>query len=1008
MKLSDRQQEIVDIKTSVFVNAGAGTGKTRTMVEKFIKILANETGKIKETSVDEILAITFTNKAAGEMKERIVDTVEKIKQNSLNKKHWNKVRNRIPFAWISTIHSFATRILRENPMESTLDPSFEVLADYEEKKFIKEKVNMYFEDYENDSSIEKLSPLINIYGYKGLINLMENCLISKRTELLYFIGENTIFNSDDENKIAENEFVKVFETILEEYRIDNRKNNRIDFTELLLTLKQMLETHEKFREKMMNRFKYIMVDEFQDTNPLQKGIIDLIKGDDTKVIYVGDGKQSIYKFNGSDIRIYNMTESEFEGNSVLALDENYRSNPHLIDFFNEFFPCFIRKTKEELKNNYETYYHPLKPKKGFDYEKNELIKPENTKCVDLLPISRDFEDECKNISRYIQREINNGAAFNDFVILFRRMKNIDILEETLKEYGIPYFIQSSKKFFSRDEIISLKSFVKALYDPYNEKNMLVFLRSYFSPISDSELVVLRNSNKKSLYEAWQIYSQNEKNSSLFLEKFEKLRKKVNVSSPGRLIREIIKVYNYEFLLSSMDEPQKRLQNVNKFVEFADIFEGRTSLSEFLLKSGDTEEIDEEEASVESEKSDSVKIMTIHKSKGLEFKKVILAELGLMNKKENLNMFIDRENGRLIFKDENKLEESEIDYYRDLETDMNFEEEKRLLYVALTRAEDTVALSMNFKLGKDDKVPSPDRFKYIKMFYDACLLNEQLNWSVGKDGVYEKYIEIISQNNLNEYDKKIENNSKCDTISEIDSEMPSDIHIPDTLGPVPFKPYKSYISPTPLVTDIINDEIDETETEIVLENLVEEIYVNIENNSSSSKGIFVHKIMEYVGHKYRLDEVNEKIIQNIAIRNGYDLKFVPEITENFKRINQNESEKLGIFKMMYESNKLYSERTIRKKWNRYILSGVIDKFFLYENKWYIIDFKYAFFNKKSYEDKYRFQMEFYMYLLKELITPSPEKAFLVYLKDFNIQEVEFEEAFESRLKNKIENFEKNLI
>ncbi len=994
MNMNAEQENIIKFEESLFINAGAGTGKTRTMVEKYLNLI-----EYHNVKVDEILAITFTEKAAGEMKERIIRSVEeryKISKN--NCADWQKIRNRIPFAWISTVHSFASRMLRENPLESGLDPSFEVIEKHQRKILLKRSLNKYFNDSDNYSSIDEMSQLIRLYKFSGIVSLLEECMENHRSKLKLFVQQNPNYNSGDEYSDAIREFLRVFEIIYEDYTYENKRNNRVDFEEMLFSLKIMLEKFEHLRERIRCKFKYIMVDEFQDTNPLQKNIIDLIKGRDTKVLYVGDGKQSIYKFNGADVSIFNKTAREFDGESVLPLDKNYRSNPHLINFFNLFFPEFI---KQDSADDYKIEYQPLKPMKGYDYEKKEMEFPEKTSCVDLLPVVQNTAEEYENIAKYILSEVAQGYRFKDFAILMRNKKNIPEIESTLNAYQIPVYAQSNGSFFSRPEIISLKSFVKALYDPYDESNMIQFLRSYFSPFSDSQLLKIRNEDRKSMYNGLRIFGEKDGSAAEFVNDFKILKSIVNVSSPGRIIRKIINDYDYELTVSTLPDAKGKLENINKFVEFADSFEGKASLGDFLLQSTD-EDIEEEEATTENENSDSVRIMTVHRSKGLEFKKVIIADLGLSNPKVYDSFFIDLGNGKLVFKNEDNGDESEFSKYRNREKEMDLEEEKRILYVAFTRAEESIALSLSHR----ESARNTDNFRYAKMFRDAGLIDENFQWERGREGIYDKYLNIIEKTQL-EAIGKLDLSAYNGGITGVGFNE-TEIEIPATLSNISHNPYKSYISPTPLMSEIIHGDIDAEETEITVEHLVEEIQSETGKKfGTSEKGVFVHKIMENIGKRYGFEEITKKTILEIGNRNGYDIENVEEIYDCFNRIGCN-TESLDLFNKMQNSEKVFSEKTIRRKWRKYILSGIIDKMFLCDGKWFVIDFKYSKYNPKTFADNYEFQMEFYLFLLEGLVFPKPECANILYLKEFKIKEVKLGDNFEKRLAEKIKIFENDLL
>ncbi|HPE69799.1 MAG TPA: UvrD-helicase domain-containing protein, partial [Thermotogota bacterium] len=324
------QRQILRSPGSVFVSAGAGTGKTRTIVQKYIDLVTSP-----GPDSGEVLMITFTDKAAGEMKERILRQVEETIASTDSpqvRSRFEALRNRLHFAWISTIHGFCTRLLREFPLEAGLDPSFEVVSGNVQKLRIKRAVSGYFDDAHGEDRLERLRPFFAYYRFDTTIALFVEALSRKRFDLLESnlaqIQTRTAHTGEDKViRAALPEFRKAFETMLEEYRLQNARENDVDFDDILLLTLSMLRRNDAVRLQLQQRFRTIVVDEFQDTNALQIQIISLVQGENTQMLYVGDGKQSIYRFNGADVRVFQQMRSSFDAGQVFSLPVNYRSTP---------------------------------------------------------------------------------------------------------------------------------------------------------------------------------------------------------------------------------------------------------------------------------------------------------------------------------------------------------------------------------------------------------------------------------------------------------------------------------------------------------------------------------------------------------------------------------------------------------------------------------------------------------------------------------------------------------
>ncbi|MFW5871538.1 MAG: UvrD-helicase domain-containing protein, partial [bacterium] len=404
--LNTEQMAIVKKDGNIFVKAGAGTGKTRTITELYFDLLFQ-----KQHDVRNILAITFTEKAANEMKDRIKKRIKEFTDGytGRQKRHLLQLQKRMNYAWISTLHAFCSRILREFPLQSGVDPMFEIIDEAEKKSRINYTIKNYFNQTGGSSKFRMIKELAFLYRYDNLLDLFQEALVKNQYPLSKVNPSLFQTNTDDvKTGVLIRRLLPGFQTAFQEmvlnYHQNNKRDNKLDYEGLLFEVKRLLKKDRELKETLQNRFKCIIVDEFQDTNQQQKEIVDLLTREETKVVYVGDPKQSIYYFNGADVSVFNQTEDEFRNEETYELFKNYRSNSELIDFFNLIFPKIFVK-KSELP--YTITYDALSAEK----------KDKTNEPVKLLPIATSFEEECENICQYIKKRNAEGKDFKAFAIL---------------------------------------------------------------------------------------------------------------------------------------------------------------------------------------------------------------------------------------------------------------------------------------------------------------------------------------------------------------------------------------------------------------------------------------------------------------------------------------------------------------------------------------------------------------------------------------------------------------
>lgn len=980
MMLNAQQKSIIQAKEDLFVKAGAGTGKTSTMVEKCIHAMIDQ-----HLEIHDILAITFTEKAATEMRERILFRLQQHlfdpKTPSAQKALFHRAIIRLPFAWISTIHGFCARLLREYPLQTGLDPSFEILPEYAQTEKTRRACLKHFSGASATAHLQELLPFLAIYRYEHTIHLLLEALNKKRYEMITI--QHKGFRSDlahqtEEKKLQQSfpGFLKAFQTIHQDYLQENQWMNELGFEDLQILALDLLEREESIRRSLQGRFKLIMIDEFQDTNELQKHIIALVKGPDSQLIYVGDGKQSIYRFRQADVRVFTQTLEQYPQNAVYALDTNYRSEPALLDFFNLFF----KRIMDESQKRYQIAYEPLRS--GKEIQLPSPVQP----AVFLLPIVSSWEEEVELVCGAIHRNHRHGQSYREMVVLLRRMSKLPSLEEAMDEWAIPYYVVGSRQFFQKPEIVSLCSLIHVLVDPLDDFEFLSLLRSFLSPFSDAEIVAMRSHDPKSFHAALEAYTQNDEKATSFMQKLQDLRRLYLFSSPKTLVQSCITTFQYDILLGMMPQSRRKLLNLQKFQEIAGNYTRAASWKDFLFHIRQRHEIDEGEAVSESEQSDLVRIMTIHKSKGLEFDTVFLPELGMRRTKSVDDLIlIDPEENQISFRPPDQSTRKD-GYYAEmagLEEEMSKEEEKRILYVAMTRAKKSLFLS-----ASDHKKARRGEPTYFPLLQKGGLMGEDFKWYHPPQPEYLGLVEEIAVSEL----------AKPERIEQPVTEVPIlPESIPDTAFPVSNPPYRKHISPSQLLireqeasAPQINDEKEDQDP------WFQEKAIKL-----ARLGTMNHHALQLIGH-HPLSSLTEDVLKQRAFWEGIPEKEITPVWNMIQRWQKTPNTLIAqMEESLHASEMVLSEKKVMRRWKKYILNGVVDKLFCHQGTWKIVEFKSSRYDQEQFDTLHRFQVQFYLFCLKALHSDVPLKGYVMYLKDDQIIEVFLDDSFDKDLRERIE-------
>ena len=587
--LNELQREAVLHKDGpCLVIAGAGSGKTKVLTTRVANLI------MEGVPSYQILAITFTNKAAKEMKERILNMVSELD------------------SFIGTFHSFGMRIIRENVELLGMQRNFTIL-DTEDVTSLIRKI---LKDKGYDS--KEVSP----YFVRSKISFIKNEMLSNAEVEKYFI--------DDLEKIA-------YEVYLE-YNMRLKKNNSFDFDDLLRLPVELFLHHPEVLEMYQNRYRYILIDEYQDTNEVQYKLVKLLASKRKNLFVVGDPDQSIYQFRGANYKNILNFERDYPNTKVISLEDNYRSTKMILDAANS----VIRNNKERKEKNLRSHH-------------GEGLKIQYHR-------SMDEKDEGNYIIKEIRSLLDEGYQKKDIAVFYRTNAQSRALEEQFLKANIAYKVVGSYYFYSRKEIKDLICYLKLLLNPSDDISLRRVINTPKRGIGNTSIERLEQkalSDGTSMFEA--ISGGKEQGfKDLILE----LQNDAKSLSLTELVDDVLTKSGMRAELENVDnlENELRLDNLMEFKSITATFEettGSVDLGDFLDEISLIADISEHQTN-----EDVVTLMTLHSAKGLEFPVVFLSGM---------------EDG--IFPHQNTLNEAG-----------GIEEERRLCYVGITRAKERLYLT----------------------------------------------------------------------------------------------------------------------------------------------------------------------------------------------------------------------------------------------------------------------------------------------------------------------------
>jgi ATP-dependent helicase/nuclease subunit A len=724
----------------VFVSAGAGTGKTTVIVERFCRAVCE-----RGVDVDSILVITYTERAAGELRGRIRRRLVELGRHELARD--------LDAAWISTIHGFCHRVLRAYPFAAGIDPRFRVLDDSQGRVLRGEAFRDALEEFCGDDPARLR--LLAAYGGRRLRRMLTGVhetlrssglplqleapgepQLDERLEdlraaardagdagLLRFLesppGPESLLDLSDlargealveARRVVERAALEALAArdreLLQElllaydgaYRAAKDRESALDFEDLQLLARSLLQEHEEIRERESWRFRSIMVDEFQDTNRLQCELVDLLASDDAELFFVGDEFQSIYRFRHADVEVFRERREQVGG--VLALTQNYRSRPEVLDVINHLFAADFGDTFQPL----DAAGRFADPAFGAAVE---LLVTDKASYAETGTHWR--QAEARHIATRVRDLVDTGeAAPGEIVLLFAAGTDARLYEEELRALGLPTFRATGRDYYHQQQVVDLLAYLRLLHNRYDDEALVTVLASPFVGASNDALVLLRRAApKRPLFVGLEkgmpdgLSATDHRLFEAFKQRFDRLAAQAPALTLERLCEQIVCAHDYDLAVLAQWDGRRRYANLRKLARLARSYEELRGpdVQGFVrfVAEQDAVGASELEAVAEEEGTDVIRLLTIHSAKGLEFKVVVVADAGRDRGRHDADEILCLPDGRLGFRvaepsTGKRLSTSDYESVRTADQDAEGAERLRLYYVAMTRAIDRLIVS----------------------------------------------------------------------------------------------------------------------------------------------------------------------------------------------------------------------------------------------------------------------------------------------------------------------------
>lgn len=786
--------------------------------------------------------------------------------------------------------------------------------------------------------------------------------------------------------------------ILEDYTDKKHQKAYLDFEDLLL-LTQNLLINGDVKEQISQKFKFIMVDEYQDTNEVQYNILmPILRNlDSGNLFVVGDEKQSIYKFREAEVRIFNQTKQDIikysSENKILDLPHSFRLAPNIALFTNVLFKKLLENANPKFN---EVNYNDLIC--AFPHKEKGLIEF-------ILSDENDETSESDQIAKKVLEIINSNDKkynYSDIAILCRKRKYFGELEKSFVKFNIPYYIVGGKGFYQQQIIFDIYNYLSFLINPNNDLAFVSILRSPFVGLSDVQLTEISFLKGATFFEKFKEYTNVDTKLIEDLSILEKHIKMAPVINLNELIRTILTETGYWAYIASKENSNQEIANMNKLIINALNFnaQGYHTIYDFILYLKDAiENVDDESQADINSNENSVKIMTIHQAKGLEFKVVILFKLNDTKNTDSLrakSIAVDREYGILAKLPEGNdyfkkyTEAPIIGLYNFIEDKRNIAEQKRLLYVAVTRAEEQLIISFSHK----DKKLKTDSFAsmivdslQMDLNLEIITITDSLEFMKNENDEYVteikeinteiKILNTVPENNVIKKTQVLENTSEEKIlINKIKSSEKNEIISASKISLFLQCPRKYQLTYELGYTEMLKYFKDTNDFE----------YNNKEDGldiGGNIGGNIIHKILEKNVKKDELQKnivsLIEKETEALLLPESKKIKIADEINKVIENFYSTE-----IFFEINNFNNYKNEMEIYLKENDYYLYGIIDKVVVNENKLIIIDYKTDKISTNTIEEKkesYYSQLMFYSYILRNYYKNFTEfELWLIFIRD----------------------------
>ena len=610
--LNDRQREAVLYGDGpLLILAGAGSGKTSVLTKRVAYLI-----KERNVSPKNIVAITFTNKAAKEMKERIIKEVGKEGYD----------------IQISTFHSFGLRIIKENYEKLGYEKNFTII-DSDDSLTVVKKI------------LKEMGIDSTRFNPKFIKNQISSC-------------KNEMVTPEKYKNLVNDELSDITYKVYKKYQDTLFRNNSLDFDDLLIKPIELFNKYKEVLENYQELFKYVFIDEYQDTNEAQYILSKMISAKYKNICVVGDDAQSIYSWRGANFKNILNFEKDYKNAKVILLEQNYRSTKTILNAANSVIKNNINKKDKNLWT---------------DNSLGEKIKYVRT---------NDEKDEASYVTREIRNLVNNGVSLDDIAVLYRTNAQSRTIEEGFLNSNIPYKIVGAFAFYSRKEIKDLLAYLKLIY---NTKDDVSLMRIINYPKRKIGAKTIENLSMDAVLNGTSMFDVISSGKELEFKKLIlEMKEKSEVLSLTETIDMVLDLSGIKSELESEHtlEADIRLENLNEFKSITKTFEeesGIASLEDFLNEVSLVSDVNDQK----NDNSPKVTLMTIHAVKGLEYKYVFV--IG--------------------------MEENIFPHINSCEEDGGIEEERRLCYVAITRAKEKLYLvnALRRMLYGKTSVNMPSRF-----------------------------------------------------------------------------------------------------------------------------------------------------------------------------------------------------------------------------------------------------------------------------------------------------------